>query len=65
MASQNSKLRQQSGGGNGDMSNETVDELKKELDHVYRLKARNDQELIDAKNRLTELEKEISRISTE
>uniref|UniRef100_A0AC35FPZ9 Autophagy-related protein 16 domain-containing protein n=1 Tax=Panagrolaimus sp. PS1159 TaxID=55785 RepID=A0AC35FPZ9_9BILA len=67
---QNSKLRQQKGGGSGNgesgnVNNEAAEELKKELDRVYRLKAINDQQLIEAKNQLAELEKQLNQISLE
>jgi autophagy-related protein 16 len=66
---QNSKLRQQKGGGgngeSGNVNNEAAEELKRELDRVYRLKAINDQQLIEAKNQLAELEKQLNQISLE
>ena len=48
-----------------DVNNEAAEELRKELDRVYRLKAINDQQLIEAKNRLAELEKQINEVSLE
>jgi autophagy-related protein 16 len=66
LVAQNSKLRQQKGGSDsGNVNNEAAEELRKELDRVYRLKAINDQQLIEAKNQLTELEKQLIQISLE
>uniref|UniRef100_A0AC34GA25 Autophagy-related protein 16 domain-containing protein n=1 Tax=Panagrolaimus sp. ES5 TaxID=591445 RepID=A0AC34GA25_9BILA len=68
---QNSKLRQQKGGGgNGgsdsaNVNDEVAEQLRKELDQVYRKKANNDQQLIEAKNQLADLEKQLNQISFE
>ena len=45
--------------------NDAVEKLQKELDNVYRLKAINDQQLIDTNNKLATVEKKLQEVSFE
>jgi len=66
-AAQNSKLRQRTRGvsESGLADSEAIEKLQKELDNVYRLKATNDQQLIDTNNKLAAVEKNLQEISIE
>uniref|UniRef100_A0AC34R2K0 Autophagy-related protein 16 domain-containing protein n=1 Tax=Panagrolaimus sp. JU765 TaxID=591449 RepID=A0AC34R2K0_9BILA len=67
VAAQNNKLRQRTRGASEStaVDNSAVDKLQKELDSLYRLKAANDQQLIDTNNKLAIAEKKLQQISLE
>uniref|UniRef100_A0A7E4W6A7 ATG16 domain-containing protein n=1 Tax=Panagrellus redivivus TaxID=6233 RepID=A0A7E4W6A7_PANRE len=72
LAAQNSKYRGMhrnasvSEGPSGlDQDTDKVITLQSELDRIYRLKAINDQDLIDARKRVDELQKELSSVTSE